>query len=118
MSQKIGTVKKIRYDEIDGVKVPRPQKVDKEAPVRSIAKAITWRIIGTIDTTMLGWLISGSFATGLKIGGLEVLTKMFLYYLHERAWTNIKWGKSWMRYGLIRRIKLALIKRKRRKVSI
>ena len=53
---------------------------------RHIAKTITWRIIGTLDTILLAWLISGSPFTGIKIGFAEVLTKMILYYFHERLW--------------------------------
>lgn len=56
---------------------------------RHFAKTITWRIVGTIDTILLSWLISGNPFTGLKIGFSEVLTKMILYYFHERAWFNI-----------------------------
>jgi uncharacterized membrane protein len=59
---------------------------------RHIAKTITWRIIGTIDTMILGWIISGNPMTGVKIGGLEVVTKMVLYYAHERAWFRINFG--------------------------
>lgn len=59
---------------------------------RHIAKSITWRIVGTIDTILLSWLVTGSPITGLKIGLAEVLTKMFLYYLHERVWYNVKAG--------------------------
>ena len=59
---------------------------------RHIAKAITWRIVGTIDTILLSWFISGSPFTGLKIGFAEVITKMFLYYLHERLWFKVKLG--------------------------
>ena len=59
---------------------------------RHIAKAVTWRIIGTIDTIILAWIISGSPATGLKVGFAEVITKMLLYYLHERLWFRIKTG--------------------------
>jgi uncharacterized membrane protein len=53
---------------------------------RHIVKTITWRIVGTIDTIVLSWLISGDALTGLKIGFAEVITKMLLYYFHERAW--------------------------------
>ena len=56
---------------------------------RHIAKAITWRIVGTIDTVVLSWIISGNPLTGLKIGFAEVVTKMLLYYCHERIWFNI-----------------------------
>ena len=59
---------------------------------RHIAKTITWRIIGTIDTMALGWLISGDPMIGLKVGGLELFTKMLLYYFHERAWYKSKFG--------------------------
>lgn len=61
---------------------------------RHIAKTITWRIVGTIDTIMLSWIITGNGWTGLKIGGAEVFTKMILYYLHERAWFKINLSKS------------------------
>lgn len=53
---------------------------------RHIAKALSWRVVGTIDTMLLGWLISGSLAVGAAIGGMEVVTKTFLYYAHERVW--------------------------------
>lgn len=56
---------------------------------RHIAKAITWRTVGTLDTILLSWLISGNPLIGLKIGFAEVLTKMILYYLHERVWFKI-----------------------------
>lgn len=53
---------------------------------RHIAKTISWRIIGTLDTMILSWIITGSWKLGLTIGGVEVVTKMALYYLHERVW--------------------------------
>ena len=53
---------------------------------RHILKTITWRIIGTIDTMVLSWIITGSLKIGMAIGGVEVITKMVLYYFHERAW--------------------------------
>lgn len=56
---------------------------------RHLAKTITWRIVGTIDTILLSWFISGNPLTGLKIGLAEVITKMILYYFHERVWFNI-----------------------------
>lgn len=57
---------------------------------RHIAKTITWRIIGTLDTLLLSWLISGDLSVGLQIGGLELVTKMLLYYFHERLWFKMK----------------------------
>ncbi|MGJ5643005.1 DUF2061 domain-containing protein [Formosa sp. S-31] len=67
---------------------------------RHIAKAITWRIVGTIDTIILSWLISGDPLTGLKIGFAEVATKMLLYYLHERAWFKVPMPESNKRHLL------------------
>ena len=65
-----------------------------ESRKRHIAKTFTWRLIGTIDTMLLAWIISGDPLTGLKIGFAEVVTKMFLYYFHERAWYKINYGLS------------------------
>ena len=59
---------------------------------RHIAKTITWRIVGTLDTITIGWLISGDIKMGLSIGGIEVISKMALYYLHERVWYKSKFG--------------------------
>ena len=53
---------------------------------RHVLKTITWRIIGTLDTMIIAWIITGSLEWGLAIGGIEVFTKMILYFLHERAW--------------------------------
>jgi uncharacterized membrane protein len=63
-----------------------------ESKRRHIAKTITWRIIGTMDTMLLAWLISGNPLIGLKIGFAEIITKMLLYYLHERIWYKIDYG--------------------------
>jgi uncharacterized membrane protein len=71
------------------VKTEKEIKIDR---VRHILKAITWRIVGTLDTILLGWLISGDPTVGLSIGGLELVTKMVLYYLHERAWYHVNFG--------------------------
>ena len=56
---------------------------------RHLAKTITWRIVGTLDTMVLSWLITGDAMMGLKIGGVEIITKMILYYFHERIWFKI-----------------------------
>ena len=61
---------------------------------RHIAKTFTWRLIGTLDTILLSWLITGSGLTGLKIAGVEVFTKMILYYIHERIWFKINFSKD------------------------
>ena len=59
---------------------------------RSILKAVSWRIVGTLDTMALGWIITGSSMMGLKIGALELFTKFILYYFHERIWLQSKFG--------------------------
>ena len=53
---------------------------------RHLAKTITWRFIGTLDTLLISWIITGELETGLKIGFTELITKMILYYAHERLW--------------------------------
>jgi len=64
----------------------------RNSQVIHFVKTITWRVIGTLDTIMLSWYISGSLKLGLQLGGVEIITKMVLYYLHERIWYRIKWG--------------------------
>ena len=59
---------------------------------RHILKTFSWRGIGTLDTILLGWIITGNPLTGLKIGGAEVVTKMILYYGHEKLWYRIDYG--------------------------
>ncbi len=60
---------------------------------RSFVKTISWRIIGTLDTVLISWLLTGTLTLALSIGGIELVSKMILYFFHERAWNNIKWGK-------------------------
>ncbi|NRR91009.1 DUF2061 domain-containing protein [Winogradskyella undariae] len=67
---------------------------------RHIAKTITWRILGTLDTLLLSWFISDDITIGLKIGGLELITKMLLYYGHERLWFKSKIKSSNQRHIL------------------
>ena len=55
---------------------------------RHIAKTFSWRLVGTLDTLLLSWLITGDLFTGVKISALEIISKMILYYLHERYWFN------------------------------
>lgn len=53
---------------------------------RHIAKTISWRIIGTLDTMLVSWFVTGNWKWGLAIGGVEAITKMVLYFFHERIW--------------------------------
>lgn len=61
---------------------------------KSFVKGITWRIIGTLDTIFLSWLFTGQIGNALKIGGTEVFTKIILFYLHERIWLNLNFGRT------------------------
>lgn len=65
------------------------KKFLEDARSRHMAKTITWRIVGSVDTFLLGWLVSGDAKIGVAIGSLEFGTKMVLYYLHERAWYKL-----------------------------
>lgn len=64
-----------------------------ERPLRSVVKAISWRIIGTLDTVAISWFLTGKLTLAFSIGSIELFTKMILYFFHERAWNQIKWGK-------------------------
>ncbi|RAH04908.1 MAG: hypothetical protein CMA00_005130 [Methanobacteriota archaeon] len=59
---------------------------------RSIVKTLTWRTIATTDTILIAWLLTNDLKIGLGIASIEVVTKMFLYYFHERAWSWSDWG--------------------------
>ncbi len=64
----------------------------REAHSRSFAKAVSWRILGSIDTFLLSWLFTSNAKAAGAIAITEVLTKMVLYYGHERVWANVRWG--------------------------
>ena len=64
-----------------------------EKPLRSIVKSLSWRTVGTIDTIFISWIITGKLTLAVSIGSVELVTKVVLYFLHERAWNQIKWGK-------------------------
>ena len=63
-----------------------------ESHSRSFVKAATWRLLGSIDTFLLSWLFTSNPKAAGAIASTEVLTKIFLYYGHERVWSGIKWG--------------------------
>lgn len=60
---------------------------------RSILKAVSWRITGTLDTFVLSFLITGKLSHASAISLTEVITKIMLYYVHERIWNKITWGR-------------------------
>jgi len=59
---------------------------------RHIIKTFSWRFLGTLDTFFIGWLISGDPFIGMQIGFAEVITKMILYYMHEKVWYKFNFG--------------------------
>ena len=61
-------------------------EIQKESHLRSILKGVTWRIIATATTVTIAYIITGEDEQALTIGGIEFVGKLFIYYLHERAW--------------------------------
>jgi len=67
----------------------KTQNIDSQG--KSLIKSISWRIIGTVDTIVISWILTGTLTVALSIGSIELFTKFFLYYGHERIWNSIKW---------------------------
>lgn len=57
-----------------------------------MAKMVSWRITGTVITIALVYLFTKNAAVSFSLGGLEIVTKMVVYYIHERAWNGVSWG--------------------------
>lgn len=68
--------------------------MQKETHLRSVIKTISWRFLATLTTFSLVWIFTGKLDTALTVGGLEVVIKMLIYFLHERGWAKILWGKK------------------------
>jgi uncharacterized membrane protein len=64
-----------------------------EAHTRSLVKAVTWRILGSIDTFVISFFVTGKLTFALSIASVETFTKIALYYFHERAWAVVPWGR-------------------------
>lgn len=63
-----------------------------ESQLRTIVKTLTWRILASLDTFAIAWYITSDPLSGATIAGIEVLTKIGLYYAHERGWSHVDWG--------------------------
>ena len=61
---------------------------------RSVVKAVSWRVTGTLDTILISFLITGHARWALSIGFVELFTKVALYYLHERVWNRLSFGRA------------------------
>lgn len=64
-----------------------------EKPIRSVAKALSWRVVGTLDTLVVSYILTGRISLAASIASVDFLTKLVLYFFHERIWNVIKWGK-------------------------
>ena len=69
------------------------QAIAKDKPIHSVVKVISWRVIRTLDTLVVSYFITHEFKTASSIAGIELITKMSLYFFHERFWNTVKWGK-------------------------
>jgi uncharacterized membrane protein len=61
---------------------------------RSLLKAISWRVTGTLDTIGVSYFVTGKIGLALSIGFVELFTKIGLYYAHERVWNRISLGRE------------------------
>lgn len=82
-------INKLYQPKIESFQVNR----SSEKPLRSVIKSISWRVIGTMDTIVISWVITETLVLALTIGSVELITKMLLYFFHERVWNLIPWGK-------------------------
>jgi uncharacterized membrane protein len=57
---------------------------------RSVAKAVSWRILATFTTTTIVFALTCKFTLAFSVGSIEALSKMVLYYPHERAWNGVR----------------------------
>lgn len=65
----------------------------EDSRARSVAKGLSWRIIATCTTMSLVFLVTGDLETMAHVGMADVVIKLAFYYLHERAWGRIAWGR-------------------------
>ena len=64
-----------------------------EAHTRSFVKAVSWRIVGSIDTFIISYFVTGRLVFAASIASVETFTKICLFYFHERAWAFVPWGR-------------------------
>ena len=64
-----------------------------EKPLRSVLKALSWRVVGTLDTLLVSYILLGEIGLATSIASIDFITKLVLYFFHERIWNTIKWGK-------------------------
>jgi uncharacterized membrane protein len=64
-----------------------------EAHTRSLVKAVTWRVVGSLDTFVISWVVTGKLKYAGIILGIETFTKIGIYYLHEQFWAWVPWWR-------------------------
>jgi uncharacterized membrane protein len=62
--------------------------------LRSLVKAVVWRVVGSLDTFMLSLIVTGKLHYAVQIASVEAITKIALYYVHERVWKAVRWGQD------------------------
>ncbi|HLK81742.1 MAG TPA: DUF2061 domain-containing protein [Xanthobacteraceae bacterium] len=65
----------------------------QEGHARSLMKAVSWRMVGTVDTFTISFFVTGRVSIAGSIAAVEVVTKILIYYLHERVWAVLPWGQ-------------------------
>ena len=65
-----------------------------ESTIRSLVKALSWRIVATLTTTVLVFVFTRRIDVAVTVGGIEALVKSVLYFGHERAWNALKFGRE------------------------
>lgn len=79
---------------IDYIFAPKSGNRSVDTPAKSLLKAVSWRVIGTVDTMLISWWITGEWTLAMGIAGVEVVSKMILYFIHERIWARISIRKT------------------------
>ncbi len=69
-----------------------PPPIYQESHLRSILKGVSWRIIGTGVLVLGAWLYTGDVTLAFSFGAFEFVTKLVLYYAHERLWQLVPRG--------------------------
>lgn len=72
----------------------KSQNLDMENNRRLLTKACTWQLIGFVVMSLINYWVMGDWAQGLGLSGLLTLVGLVTYYLHERVWSRIQWGRT------------------------
>jgi uncharacterized membrane protein len=66
----------------------------RETHSRTVMKTVSWRFVATLTTMVIVYIFTGEFLLSIGVGAVEVVAKILFYYLHERTWEMISWGKA------------------------